>query len=64
MSDECDAAFELEDIARLAKVRSASVAAQVIPALSATCFECGEPTANGARWCDAECRDYWQLRRI
>jgi hypothetical protein len=27
---------------------------------SETCLQCEEPTLNGARWCDAACRDDWQ----
>ena len=27
------------------------------------CLWCGEPVADGRRWCDAECRDEWERRR-
>lgn len=32
------------------------------PAALATgeCLECGEPVAEGVRWCCKECRDDWQ----
>ena len=63
MSDECDRAFDLEDHARSVKVRLASEAAQVRPALSEVCLECGELTVAGARWCNVDCRDSWQLRQ-
>ena len=60
--DECDLAFDLEDFARFAKVRLASEAAKVRPTTSIRCLECDEATANGARWCGAECRDEYQRR--
>ena len=27
------------------------------------CLWCGEILDNGRRWCNAECRDSWELRR-
>lgn len=30
------------------------------PAATGVCLCCGEPLADGLRWCDAECRDTWQ----
>lgn len=32
------------------------------PSVQATgeCLFCGEPVDEGRRWCDAECRDYWE----
>ena len=62
MSDECDQAFDIEDHARSVKVRLASEAAQVRPALSEVCLECDAPTRAGARWCGVDCRDTWQNR--
>lgn len=29
---------------------------------SDSCYECGEDTIDGARWCDAHCRDLWQQK--
>lgn len=29
---------------------------------SAYCLNCQEPTQNGARWCDEDCRADWQKR--
>lgn len=26
------------------------------------CFNCNEPVAAGVRWCDADCREDWELR--
>lgn len=27
------------------------------------CLHCKEDTPPGRRWCDADCRDKWELRR-
>lgn len=27
------------------------------------CLNCAEPVPDGRRWCDAECREDWELRR-
>jgi lipopolysaccharide biosynthesis regulator YciM len=59
MADELDLASDREQIAR-------DKAVQVIQnkplAATATgfCLECGEPVAEGVRWCCPECRDDWE----
>jgi hypothetical protein len=30
------------------------------PATTGFCLNCGEPVADGLRWCSVECRDDWQ----
>lgn len=31
------------------------------PAATGVCLHCGEALCDGLRWCDAECRDAWQV---
>ena len=31
------------------------------PAATGACLCCAAPLPDGVRWCDAECRDTWQL---
>ena len=31
------------------------------PVATGACLCCGEPLLDGLRWCDAECRDTWQI---
>lgn len=33
------------------------------PAAIGECLWCGEPLADGRRWCDADCRDDWEAHR-
>lgn len=33
------------------------------PTATGACLCCGEPLADGLRWCDAECRDAWQAEQ-
>ena len=61
--DELDAAFENEDIARRAAIESTSAAGRALIGTSAVCLECGGLTVAGARWCNVDCRDTWQLRQ-
>ncbi len=42
----------------LAAVRAAG---PVLPDIG-QCHNCGQPTPPAHRWCDADCRDDWQLR--
>lgn len=30
------------------------------PVATGQCLNCEKPLADGARWCDSECRDEWQ----
>ena len=40
----------------------ARAAAQLPIESSEVCLNCGQPTVEGARWCDSACRDDWQRR--
>ena len=59
VADQAEAQEELLRSLALAEARAR--ARRPLPTAEA-CLNCGEPTANGARWCDAECRDTY-LRR-
>jgi hypothetical protein len=65
MADQIDEANELALHAlsiALAAARSVS-AEQVEGNPSGQCWNCLEPLAEGDRFCDADCRDDWQLRK-
>ena len=58
MSDEIDAASNIEEYDRAmhiaaARVRSATIATQA----TGFCLYCDEPLPEGVRFCDADCRD-------
>lgn len=59
MTDELDIASELEQIARDAAITAYSNKPSAAVA-TGVCLECSAVLANGARWCDYECRDSWQ----
>lgn len=65
MADIADIAndtVELVDGARIAAVRSLSGVQQVLP--TGVCLFCdGLLTKPTTRWCDAQCRDDWELER-
>jgi len=59
--DPLDIACHNEDQARTRMILSAqSQASKPIPT-SKHCLYCSKPTKKGARWCDAECRDGWEI---
>lgn len=60
-ADIIDAACEREEKDR---ERALECARQLCIALPATgsCYNCGEPMADGLRFCDVHCRDDWQKR--
>ena len=62
MSDETDKASEREELEREYGIRAATQAARglFLPAVG-VCYYCGEETAPGARFCNSDCRDGWQL---
>jgi lipopolysaccharide biosynthesis regulator YciM len=59
-ADESDKATEQEENLRNSQVATIQAKVKQIPT-SATCLNCGEGTANGARWCCPDCRDSWQM---
>jgi hypothetical protein len=57
--DQAGAMQQRHDEARINAIRAE--AAKPIPtATNCLLSSCGEPTANGARWCDSFCRDLWE----
>jgi hypothetical protein len=60
LADQAEAQEELLRGFALAEARAD--ARRPLPT-SPVCLNCGDPTTNGARWCDADCRDTY-LRRV
>lgn len=58
--DEADIAQPLIEARIEAGIKAASEAKG--PEATGHCLNCGEELADGARWCDADCRDDWQKR--
>ena len=56
--EEKDRALALNVRALALKVRAPEG-----PSATGMCLCCGEPLADGLRWCDAECRDVWQAEQ-
>lgn len=54
LADLADERIELDLAFALAERRPSG------PPAVGWCWNCGEPLHNGARWCDAECRDDWE----
>ena len=60
MTDELDAATERME--REQEMILAAARAKVVPIqTSEYCLLCGEETTGGRRWCDAGCRDRWEM---
>lgn len=39
-----------------------SVKKPSVPEATGECFNCGDIILNDVRWCDADCRNDWELR--
>ncbi|AUN95420.1 hypothetical protein C0099_11065 [Pseudazoarcus pumilus] len=63
MTDVSDRATEREELDRELALRAARAARDVPPLPCGTCHNCGERLPPGLPFCDADCRDDWQLRR-
>lgn len=63
MADEFDRASDLEALNLQSALNLQAKAAAKQPKVEATgfCLHCGAELNDGRRWCDAECRDEWQL---
>lgn len=65
MSGESDPIDQASDVQIFAEERQVALlrkeAAKPIPT-SDDCYECGDTTLNGARWCCVECRDAWERK--
>lgn len=62
MSDEADMTqdrMEIEEKIRKRYVHRPEREADAV----GYCLECGEELPLTMRWCDADCRDMWELRR-
>lgn len=60
MSDDLDIASER---AQLALDAAMTVRKPEGPAATGRCLYCGAPNHAMLRWCDADCRDEWELER-
>jgi hypothetical protein len=63
MADELDRASDYEELARSAAIAFVSGKATTSLPTSKKCLECGSKTVGGARWCDAGCRDTYEMRK-
>ena len=62
MADEVDVTQErIEREVEIMRRAIAAMSEEVKPI--GECLWCGEALDNGRRWCNAECRDSWELRR-
>ena len=60
MADEIDRANDRAQQNLELSIRAASASAPRLPAIG-SCYNCDEPVADPKRFCDAACRDDWQL---
>lgn len=58
-----DADFTAERMARELE-RLLAVRKAAGPAPTGHCLNCGEPLRDPLRWCDPDCRDDWERRRV
>lgn len=61
MSDDADRADETLEFLLSLELRKAQHCAH--PEATGTCLNCGAFVTDGARWCDADCRDDWERRQ-
>jgi hypothetical protein len=59
MADEIDCANEQAERNLADSMRMRRPAG---PEATGHCLFCGETVSNGHRWCDALCRDQWEVR--
>lgn len=60
MSDVADYAAVQIELNEQRSIAYASIEARKPIQTSETCLWCNSITKNGARWCNASCRDMWQ----
>ena len=60
MADFADIGAAREELDRELAIK---VRAPAGPAATGVCLSCGEQVGDGLRWCDAECRDGWQVEQ-
>ena len=63
MPDFADLAAEREQIDTALAIAAARVPAALPPKPCGQCYNCAEPVKSGVTFCDADCRDDWQVRK-
>lgn len=63
MADELDRASGYEELERLSAFNKISKRPMKEAEATGCCLYCGEALPGDLRWCDAECRDDWELER-
>lgn len=63
MPDIADLAAEREQIDTARAIAAARTPASTEPRPCGLCHNCEAPLPDGAAFCDADCRDDWQLRQ-
>lgn len=58
MADFADISAAREELDRSLALK---VRAPEVPIATGQCLSCEKPLPDGVRWCDADCRDDWQL---
>ena len=58
MSDNFDSASDLEELDRNMAMANRRAAG---PVATGRCLHCDEIVGDAQRWCDAECRDQWEM---
>lgn len=59
--DQIDRANDIADLERTIALRNAAATAPAAEPTGA-CLNCGAKLKRGRRWCDAECREDWEIR--
>lgn len=63
MADTADLAAEREQLDTARAIEAARRRSPAAPIPCGRCYNCDEPLAEGLTFCDADCRDDWQLRK-
>jgi len=63
MADELDRASDYEELERLSAFNKVSKRPLKEAEATGYCLYCGEGLSNNLRWCNAECRDDWEVER-
>jgi hypothetical protein len=59
--DESDMATEREMLDTELAIKRVRMANSALP-LTGFCYNCDEPLPSGLRFCNADCRDDWEIR--
>ncbi|THF61416.1 DUF2116 family Zn-ribbon domain-containing protein [Pseudothauera nasutitermitis] len=63
MADIADIAAEREQLDTARAIEAARKRLTLAPVPCGHCYNCDEPVGEGAAFCDADCRDDWQVRK-